>query len=128
MNKRSVISGFLTICGAVAVCAALIGELLFTGMKETLITRIAGVTLIISSILSQRFTGVQSRAERRYALPERWRNMVSIVGILSALWMGYLIYFSGDNLPYRNVYLVVSATLVVTSFAASYFLPRFFAR
>jgi ABC-type cobalamin transport system permease subunit len=125
----------LNVCSTISVAAAVFGALLLTGTEEQIVIRVSGVALVIFSIFSQRIPKSTSlgqasigpgRAEKR-ELPATVQNIVSAVGIISALVMGYLIYFCQDSFPGRKIYLIIAAVVVLAAFTLSY-MPSYFSR
>lgn len=122
------IAWLLNICSALSVIVAVLGALSLEGQKEQFVVRTSGVALLLFSALSQRAqngkrliaveNGFEGRKVRE--LPSWAQNIVTATGGLSALAVGYLIYFCGDEFPGRKVLLITAAAIVAIAFALSY--------
>src|SRR5580704_6961166 len=104
MNLRNFTAYTIVACGMFSIFGMIASVLFLKGTQEYLTVRILGIVLILSVFGSQRL-GRRTITDSREndALKVRFRNwfisiqdLVAAVGIISSIFMAYLIFFCSD--------------------------------
>jgi hypothetical protein len=120
----------LNIFSGLCLLGAVLAVLLLKGIEQHVVARVFGVLLVLSTIAGRQFTDNANSDDQDGRLykygPTRLllivRDFFSAISIVAGLAIGYLIYFSSDDLPGRKTYIIVIASLILGTLAGAYFL------
>ena len=131
MTRNNPISALLSVVSVIAFAAAAFSVIFLTGVEERILPRVAGIFVLVSTIAWRHIDNQRDRQSETHAETDAspnglwaWvQNSFGIIGVISGLLMGYLIYIGPENLPHRKLYVAITCFTAGIGMAVSNLLP-----
>jgi high-affinity Fe2+/Pb2+ permease len=121
----------LSAISGVAIAVALFSVFLQSGVEQRVVTRVAGLFLLMSQLVLGRIRYRDSvtsgaRPAQRTRVVQLWLNGALIMSVACALLLGYFIFVWSENLPNRKLYVAITCVAYALSAGTARLIQYFF--